>query len=82
MNDCERSAYHQTRQRAWKHAFSDAFDASCRVLANLDQLDDVEDPLVRYNLDELRDALRNLIESATYVHDNADTVMADETGPR
>ena len=82
MNDCERSAYHQTRQRAWKHAFSDAFDASCRVLEKLDELVDVEDPLARLHLDELRDAIRNLIESATYVHDNADTVMVDETSPR
>jgi len=82
MNDCERSTYHQTRQRAWKHAFSSAFDASCRVLERLDGLEDVGDPLDRYHLDELRDALRNLIESATYVHDNADTVMVDETEPR
>jgi hypothetical protein len=82
MNDCERSTYHQTRQRAWKHAFSNAFDASCRVLERLDELADDGDPLDRYHLDELRDALRNLIESATYVHDNADTVMVDETEPR
>jgi len=77
MNDCDRSAYHQTRQRAWKHAFTDAFDASLQVLERLDVLGEVHDPLARHYLDELRDALQELLESAAYIQDHADTVMTD-----